>query len=316
MTRVYDGKDLAKVLIYYGIISDVTVSEFNIVCPFHNDINPSMRIKLTDGTFYCFGCEATGNAYDFVKKVHPELNDIQVLVVLEKILKSNEIKKLEIKYRTKRRMQNGQALIEAKDYYYGLRTTDWNNPTNREEKQVLEYMKQRGFDARALNIARCKSSYSVAYPILFPIFDNGSFKGWVARTTNKYVEKKRKYLYNEGFSKRNTLCGAYEDGRIVFLCEGYMDYLSLRTRGHLKNVCAILGWHISDEQVKKLKDANVHTVVSVLDNDKCGNKGTEYLKNFFEVIRFDYPVERKDPGEMTEEEIVNALSRTKQKIGV
>lgn len=316
MTRVYDGKDLAKVLIYYGIIGDVTVSEFNIVCPFHDDINPSMRIKLTDGTFYCFGCEATGNAYDFVKKVHPELNDIQALVVLEKILKSNEIKKLEIKYRTKRRMQNGQALIEAKDYYYGLRTTDWNNPTNREEKQVLEYMKQRGFDARALNIARCKSSYSVAYPILFPIFDNGSFKGWVARTTNKYVERKRKYLYNEGFSKRNTICGAYENGKIVFLCEGYMDYLSLRTRGHLKNVCAILGWHISDEQVKKLKDANVHTVVSVLDNDKCGNKGTEYLKNFFEVIRFDYPVERKDPGEMTEEEIVNALSRTKQKIGV
>jgi DNA primase len=70
---------------------------------------------------------------------------------------------------------------------------------------------------------------------------------------NPHVEKKRKYLYNEGFRKRDTLCGTYEENCIPYICEGFMDYLSLKTRGHIKNVVAILGWHISDEQVNKLK---------------------------------------------------------------
>ena len=140
MIRTYKGKDLAKVLIYFGIINDVVSSDFNIICPFHDDINPSMRICLTDGSFFCFGCEAKGNALDFVMKAYPELNDLQACVLLEKILNSNEVKELNVKYRKKRRIQNGQALIEAKDYYYGLRETDWHDIKTKEEQNILDYM--------------------------------------------------------------------------------------------------------------------------------------------------------------------------------
>lgn len=312
MVRTYGGKELAKVLIYYGLIADVVSSDFNIICPFHEDINPSMRICLDDGSFFCFGCGAKGNALDFVRKVHPELNELQVCVLLEQILNSDEVKKLNVKYKKKRRINNRQALNEAHDYYYGLRTVDWNNIYTKEEQEVLQYMKQRRFDARALNIAQCKTNYNIAYPFLFPILDNGEFKGWVGRTMNKYVEKKRKYLYNDGFRKRDTLCGNYEQNKIVFICEGFIDYLSLRTRGHIKNVVAILGWHISDEQVQKLKDKGVTTVVSALDNDKAGNKGTEYLKKFFHVVRFEYPEGVKDAGEMSEQDLKKAIRRTRR----
>lgn len=312
MVRSYGGKELAKVLIYYGLIADVVSSDFNIICPFHEDINPSMRICLTDGSFFCFGCEAKGNALDFVKKVHPELNELQACVLLEQILNSKEVKTLNVKYRKKRRLQNKQALNEAHDYYYGLRSIDWNDIHTKEEHEVLQYMKQRGFNERALNIAQCRTNYNIAYPFIFPILDNGEFKGWVGRTMNKYVEKKRKYLYNDGFRKRDTLCGNYEQNKVVFICEGFMDYLSLRTRGHLKNVVAILGWHISDEQVQKLKDKGVTTVVSALDNDSAGNKGTEYLKQFFHVIRFVYPDGIKDAGEMSEQQLKTAIRRTKE----
>ena len=312
MVRSYGGKELAKVLIYYGLIADVKSSDFNIICPFHEDINPSMRICLIDGSFFCFGCEAKGNALDFVRKVHPELNELQACVLLEQILNSKEVKTLNVKYRKKRRLQNKQALNEAHDYYYGLRSIDWNDIHTKEEHEVLQYMKQRGFNARALNIAKCKANYNIAYPFLFPILDNGEFKGWVGRTMNKYVEKKRKYLYNDGFRKRDTLCGNYEQNKVVFICEGFMDYLSLRTRGHLKNVVAILGWHISDEQVQKLKNKGVTTVVSALDNDNAGNKGTEYLKRFFHVIRFAYPSGIKDAGEMSERQLKTAIRRTKE----
>lgn len=312
MVRSYGGKELAKVLIYHGLIADVVSSDFNIICPFHEDINPSMRICLTDGSFFCFGCEAKGNALDFVKKVHPELNELQACVLLEQILNSKEIKTLNVKYRKKRRLQNKQALNEAHDYYYGLRSIDWNDIHTKEEHEVLQYMKQRGFNERALNIAQCRTNYNIAYPFIFPILDNGEFKGWVGRTMNKYVEKKRKYLYNDGFRKRDTLCGNYEQNKVVFICEGFMDYLSLRTRGHLKNVVAILGWHISDEQIQKLKDKGVTTVVSALDNDNAGNKGTEYLKQFFHVIRFAYPDGIKDAGEMSEQQLKTAIRWTRR----
>lgn len=303
MIRKYDGRDLAKVLVYYGIIDNVNSSGFNIVCPFHEDINPSMRIDLSDGSFYCFGCEVQGNALDFVQKAVPEVNPLQSTVLLEQIVRSHEVRHIQYKARKKRRINNKQSLIEAHDYYYGLKTVDWKKPETEEEKQILEYMYNRGFDAMALNKAHCKANCNVAYPFVFPILDNGIFKGWVARTMNKHTEKKRKYLYNEGFYKRDTLCGTYEENSIVFLCEGFFDYLALKARGRIKNVVALLGWHISDEQTNKLKQKGVKVVISALDNDKCGERGTEYLKRFFQVVRFEIPDDKKDTGDMTAGEI-------------
>lgn len=314
MVRKYNGKDLAKVLIYYGLIGDITTNVFNIICPFHEDINPSMRINLEDGSFFCFGCEEKGNAYDFVRKAQPELNEIQCCVLLEKIIRSDKVKQMQFKICKKRRINNKQALLDAEDYYYGLRITDWHNTKTEEEQQTLKYMQERGFDARALNIAQCRVNYNVAYPFIFPILDNGKFKGWVGRTTNKHVEQKRKYLYNDGFRKRDTLCGNYSENCVPIICEGFMDYLSLRTRGNRKNVIAILGWHISVEQVEKLKAKGVKTVISALDNDKCGIKGTEYLKRYFEVIRFPYEDGIKDTGEMTREQIQRALKQISKQV--
>lgn len=316
MKRIYDGKDLARVLIYYGLVYDIEQAEFNIICPFHDDINPSMRITLNDGTFYCFGCGANGNAYDFVKLANPELNELQCCILLEQIINSEEIKQINVKFKKKRKKNNKQALIEAHDYFYGLKSIDWNKAETKEQIETLNYMKQRGFNARALNIADCRTNYNVAYPFVFPILDNGKFKGWVGRTTNKYTAQKRKYLYNDGFRKRETLCGTYEKNSVVFLCEGFMDYLSIKTRGHVKNVCALLGWHLSDGQLEKLKAQNITTVVSALDNDKCGEKGTELLKRYFKVVRFPYPEDKKDCGEMSEEEIKMAIRAVKRSIKV
>ena len=88
--------------------------------------------------------------------------------------------------------------------------------------------------------------------------------------------------------------------------------MNLKTKGHLRNVVALLGWHISDEQIEKLKEKNIKTVVSVLDNDKSGIKGTELLKRYFRVIRFEIP--NKDVGEMTKEQIKKSLRKVRKQI--
>lgn len=311
MIYKYTGKELAKVLIYYGIIGEVTSSDFKIVCPFHPDVNASMLITLGDGKFFCFGCGVSGYANDFVKLANPELNDLQACIVTEKILRSKEVRKLQIRYKKKRRTNNKQALIEAHDFFYGLRSVDWNNITTDEEHITYNYLKSRGFTARALNVADCRVNYDTVYPFIFPILDNGKFKGWVCRTTNKYVNKKRKYLYNEGFRKRDTLCGNYSKGCIPVICEGYLDYLSIRVRGGIKDSIAILGWHISDEQTEKLKRHGIKQVISALDNDNAGRKGTEYLKRFFDVIPVRYPDGVKDCGELDGKTIKKIIGEAK-----
>uniref|UniRef100_A0AAU8B0H8 Toprim-like protein n=1 Tax=Dulem virus 36 TaxID=3145754 RepID=A0AAU8B0H8_9CAUD len=311
MIKKYDGRDLERVLTYYGIINGTDTSNFKIVCPFHEDLNPSMVIDLVKGTFFCFGCCVCGDAYDFVRLAQPELNELQCCILTEKVLKSNAVKHIQTRYKRKRKKYSSQALAQAEDYYYGLRSVDWYDIQSTEEKEVLSYMMHRGFDERALNLAECRVNCSTYYPIIFPILDNGKFSGWVCRTTNKEVESKRKYLYNDGFRKRDTLCGIYHENCVPIICEGYMDYLSFRTRGRVKDVVAILGWHISDEQTKKLKDKGVKTVISALDNDECGIKGTKYLERFFNVVRFPYPSSVKDAGDMTPCEIRKAIKRCK-----
>ena len=112
--------------------------------------------------------------------------------------------------------------------------------------------------------------------------------------------KNDKYLYNEGFSRATTLVGDYGTKDYVFVVEGYMDRLKFVQFGE-DNVVAILGWKMSLQQIQKLKDRGITKVISALDNDECGRKGTKFLEQHFEVTRFKYLKGIKDPGDMTQE---------------
>lgn len=283
--------ELAKVLHYYSLLEDT--SSYKIVCPFHDDVNASLLINLADNNFYCFGCQQSGNALKFVMLTEKHLDDLHSCMKYYKILKSRRTVSLQQYLKTKP-IDNKQATIEAIDYYNGLSRTNWN-----EESPEKNYMISRGFTEKSLALAKAKINYNDSYPVIFPMFDNGEFKGWVCRTMDKKIERKRKYLYNTGFSRRSTLVGDYNFS-IVVLVEGYMDWLKMRQFG-LKNVAAILGWKVTANQITKLKEAGVKTIISALDNDKCGNDGTKYLANFFNVLRFQFLEGVKDPGDMDEE---------------
>ena len=47
------SNDLAKVLLYYGCIENADCEEQKIVCPFHEDVEPSMIVNLKKGNFFC-----------------------------------------------------------------------------------------------------------------------------------------------------------------------------------------------------------------------------------------------------------------------
>lgn len=308
------GTELAKVLMYYGFIPNTVQYEQKIVCPFHQDVYPSMKINLDTGKFHCFGCETTGNAFDFVKHMCPCMNDLECAVKLVKILHSDKVNAVNIPQRHKPATQSQDAYNQSLDYYYNLSNVDWTLDNTPDVKEARKYMRKRGFDPETLNKCRAKITYSDSYPIVFPMLDNGEFKGWVCRTMSPEVEARRKYLYNKGFLRRNILVGDYSGCKVVYVVEGYMDRLKFIQFG-VTNVVAILGWKMTYEQEMKLKKSGVKIVVSALDNDTCGRKGTEYLRQIFpKVIRFRYLKGIKDPGEMTEQLFYKMYKKTESEV--
>ena len=302
---LFSGDALAKVLHYYNYPSD----EEKTVCPFHEDVYPSMQVNYDSGSCFCYGCQQSYDPLSFVKVFEKETDDLRACKKLAHIMRTKKVSKIKAKRANVKKSDNKELLTIAEDYYFNLKTIDWR----KEHSDEVKYMLKRGFKRSTLNLCKAKYTYNNSYPLVFPMFDNDEFKGWVCRTTLKTIEKRRKYLYNEGFSRRTTLCGTYTKKQIVVICEGYMDMLKFMQFG-LKNVVAILGWKITAEQIAKLKRYGITHVISALDSDECGRKGTAYLSNFFKVTKFEYPKGVKDAGDMTQEQFNIAFRKTKNKV--
>ena len=67
---------------------------------------------------------------------------------------------------------------------------------------------------------------------------------------------------------------------------------------------------MSLQQIQKLKKAGITKIISALDNDPCGKKGTEFLKQHFDVTRFAYLKGVKDPGDMNKEVFNKMFKKT------
>lgn len=304
------GEQLAKVLWYYNMLPDTSYRN-NIVCPFHDETNPSLSIDLEVGQWHCFGCDKHGNGYDFVRYMEPELTDVQSCLKFFEILRSEKCSDIHIKIKRSKPKSMKQLYEMSYDYYHGLSKVDWKTDIGDDVDQIRTYMSQRGFSASTLNQCKAKVSYRKNYSLIFPMLDNGIFRGWVSRTFVPEVEAERKYLYNKGFRRRTTLVGDYGSKPYIILVEGFMDRLKFIQHGYT-NVVAILGWKISEQQIEKLKEKGITTIISALDNDKCGRRGTKYLKKHFDVMRFPYLKGLKDPGDMTEAQFHKVFKKLKQ----
>lgn len=315
-----EKNELAKVLWFYGLIGNVDSEEQKIICPFHEDANPSMIVNLKQGSYYCFGCHESGDALKFVQKMEKmrsKSNDLQGCKKFFQILKSDECSRIRIQRVEKVKKTSKQMYAEAYDYFHGLSKVNWRKKSDLDEvNEVRSYMVKRGFTTSTLNKIDARVTFSKNYELIFPMLDNGKFKGWVCRTNIPEVEQKRKYLYNKGFRRKTSLIGNYGDNEVLFVVEGFMDRLKFIQFG-VNNVVAILGWKASLHQIEKIKSKkNIKYIVSALDNDKCGIKGSKYLESIFKekYVRFAYLKGVKDPGEMSKETFDKMYRKTMNKI--
>lgn len=290
MVTEQQKQEFIEVLKHFDMFEPL--SSYKVICPFHGDKNPSMLIDLDNAKYYCFGCEAHGGTYDLIRRFYPSYNNFEVVRCIKRICGGKAKKKKQQKIvQVQEKKLNMQAV---RDYFFNLPKVNWYKV----DDPVKQYMKQRGFKMSTLNMADARINATDSYKIVFPIMDNGVFRGYVGRTTDKEIEQKRKYIYNTGFRRSKTLAGVYS-GSSVLVVEGYLDMLKARQNG-VQSVVAVLGWKMSDKQKSKLIHRGIKTIVCGLDNDQAGEKGYKYLSGLseFKVVRLRYPEGTKDFGDV------------------
>lgn len=312
---------------HYGLYQPEEL--YKVICPFHDDKNASMQININKAFFYCYAeCGAKGSSLElyrsFQQLEHPDReppSDLKCLLAIKKLVKQAEangdvppiynytnntsysVESQKVSYR--------EGLTQARDFYYNLPETNWYKPGIEEGTEAKHYMKHRGFSAKLLKQAGAKCSFNRWYPIVFPMFENGIFRGYVMRTFDPEVEANRKYMYNRGFKRERTLAGTFGtrkasgssvEKQTVVIVEGFLDKLKANQLG-IQNVVAILGWKLTQTQIKKLQKAGVKTIICGTDNDEAGRKGYRYMKRIaphtgFSVKRLRYPKGIKDMGDV------------------
>ena len=311
---------------------------YKVACPFHGDVNPSLQINLPKKYFYCYGCGAHGSTLDLLRLSHPTYSPFRIMEELNSILEEEgrgvigggkELSTLSSTESDNSFVENkltySQGIQLAKNFYFTLPTTNWYKfsveqyDQSEEENyfRIKHYLLKRGFTPRILMKYGAKYTYKEDYPVVFPIYDNNVFRGYVMRTDDPFVEANRKYMYNKGFKRERTPAGQYKTSTLI-LVEGFLDRLKANELG-LNNVVAILGWKVTGTQLSKFKKAGVKKILCALDNDEAGNKGYHYLKliektNNFSVERIHYPKGTKDFGELTKgtqitERILNQIRK-------
>lgn len=100
VTQVAENVDIVELVLDYGIdLIQQTNGEYICVCPFHDDVNPSMRVYPNTGTFHCFGCGAGHSVFEFVMRMENiEFKDALYLLA-EKVGYSNTFVLCDIKIR-------------------------------------------------------------------------------------------------------------------------------------------------------------------------------------------------------------------------
>jgi DNA primase len=252
---------------------------FKTSCVYHSEHTPSLTVNANTGVFYCFGCGVTGTIVDLVAKIE-DVNTLIALAICVKLSKgSNSFIPIQ--------KQNKNWLNEAKVLFNSCIKPSWPNIKR-------HYLLKRGFTPKTLSYFDIRLDPFSDHPIVIPLRENKSFKGYLRRRSDSDDEPK--YLYNPGFRRKIALVGEYRKG-VILVAEGFLD-MAKAWQGGFSNICCTLGWKPTSYQIEKLKKYT-DTIISGLDNTETGEKGNAVLGEHFNIVRFPFPDGKKDIGAMS-----------------
>lgn len=278
-------------------------------CPFHQETKPSFSINEEEGFFYCFGCQASGDLFDFYGRI----NGLDFRETLEQLAEEAGVPLDDWKPDPKADQE--QSLRRQCLRMYDVARAHFRRNLEQEEgAECREYMARRGIAAeivetfelgwsqrewqsladvlRRAGFAQgmavkagllATSESGRAYDrfrgrLIFPI---KSLAGQVIAFGGRIIgdEDQAKYINSSDspiYKKGDHLYGLYQARRtisqhkVAMLTEGYMDVLTLHQYGY-SNAVGVLGTALTPEQVKRLSGF-CSTVELLFDGDNAGRK--------------------------------------------
>lgn len=284
---------IERVIASHGVKLQQRGERFVACCPFHEEEHPSLVVYPNTRSFFCFGCKASGDVIDFVRRKEP-VGFRRALELLGEAapasVSANGAKQGPTPSESPLTIDDRVVLGAACDLYHeallrserALRYLDGRGigmPVVKEcrlgysDGQGLKsFLRRHRFSLRRateMGLLRKDGHEALAGRVVIPELRGGQCAWMVGRALN---ERRLKYL---GVSLPKPIIG-YERVRgqsRVFVTEGAFDYLT----GVSWNlpICALLGTHARAERLRFLD--RVPEVVLVFDNDGEGQHAAREL---------------------------------------
>ena len=280
-----------------------------VVCPFHDDKNPSMVLNDEKGTFYCFGCHTSGNIFEFLMQyehltfyqalerlagecnvaLRPETdNDRKERSLREQLYDVHTVLTAEFMYQLAEDnpyAKRALSYLEKRGVHEDMRRKFLIGYAPPDVSFVADFLRKRGFSdeviySAGLFSAESKRSYFVDR-IVFPVLDlHGKPIAFSARrmSSNDDIPK---YINSSGtnlFKKGEVLYGMYQamdslrKKNPCVLVEGNFDVVSLHSIG-IDNAVAACGTAFTPAHMELISRYSNRMSV-FYDSDDAGRKNT------------------------------------------
>jgi DNA primase len=291
--------DLADVISEVVVLKPAGGGRLKGLCPFHSEKTPSFNVNRDRGFYYCFGCQAKGDVFDFVMQTRgltfPEaLQKLGAQVGVEVAVQAPADRKRADLYRV-----NAMALEYFRSHLAGA-ALDYLRRRKLTAESVgrfrlgyapegwdglLQYAAGRGFDSEALVAAGLviEADSGRRYDrfrdrVIFPINDYmGRVTGFAGRILDqgepKYLNTPETDIFHKG-SLLYALDLARPEIRKSGECivvEGYMDVIALHQAG-MTTAVAALGASLTSEQGALLDRQGVRKLFLAFDADQAGQR--------------------------------------------
>ncbi len=291
--------DIAEVVSEVVSLQAAGKGQLKGLCPFHNEKTPSFHVNQDRGFYYCFGCNAKGDVFDFLMqtqgidfseslRILGQRSGIEVTPPSQIDLKKRdlyELNKIALKYFLDNLNDevNGYLLDrklsqESIDKFeIGFAVDSWDSflkfalAKNITEQELLNAgLIRKNENNRTYDYFRNR--------IIFPIKDYlGRVVGFSGRVIDDSLPKYLNTSETSVFKKAELLYGldtakhAIRETKTAIVVEGFMDAIALQQTG-FGNTVAALGANLSMQQAIALKRMDVNLVYLAFDADEAGQR--------------------------------------------
>ena len=297
--------DIVDVISQYVRLTRRGSSYFGL-CPFHNEKTPSFSVTPSKQMYYCFGCGAGGNVYNFVMQYENYSFGEALSHLAERA--GVELPKIEYSKEARAKAEKRAALLEinkkaAQYFYYQLRREGGKNAhdyltgrglseetirkfglgySDKYSDDLYKYLKSQNYSDELLresglfNVDERQGMYDKFWNrVIFPIMDvNNRVIGFGGRVMGdgkpKYLNSPETTIFDKSRNLYGLNVARTTRKNYLILCEGYMDVISMHQAGFNQAV-ASLGTALTPGQASLMKRYTDNVLITY-DSDEAGVK--------------------------------------------